>query len=82
MTALRQEAYRMMEAMPEKSMAALIRYMTEYNRKLAEREARIEKNRQAFDDLMSLCKEVPADRNNDEELAKSREERFGNENIC
>ena len=81
MTALRQEAYRMMEAMPEKSLATLIQFMIDYNRKLAEREARVAKNRQAFDDLMSLCKEVPSDRDNEKELSESREERFGNANI-
>jgi len=53
----------------------------EYNHNLNESETRIAKNRQAFDDLMSLCKEVPADRNNDEELNESRKERFGNDSL-
>ena len=46
-------------------------------RRLAEREQRILANRQAFDDLMSLCKFVPA-RDEKKELEESREERFGN----
>ena len=79
MTALRQEAYRMMEAMPEKSMAALIRYMTEYNRKLAEREARIAKKKEALDTVLSLARKIP-DFDEEKELMKSREERFVNEN--
>ena len=77
MNALRQEAFRMMETMPDEGMAEMIRYMTEYKRKLAEREQRILANRRAFDDLMSLCRSVP-ERDEKTELEESREERFGN----
>lgn len=77
MDALRQEAFRMIEAMSDEGMAELIRYMNEYNRKLAAREQRVFQNRRAFDDLMSLCKSVP-ERDEKMELAESREERFGN----
>jgi putative toxin-antitoxin system protein len=77
MNALRQEAFRMMETMPDEGMAEMIRYMTEYKRRLAEREQRILANRRAFDDLMSLCKFIPA-RDEKKELEESREERFGN----
>ena len=31
MTALRQEAFRMLEAMPEEGIAAMVNYMLEYN---------------------------------------------------
>ena len=48
MNALRQEAFRMMETMPDEGMAEMIRYMTEYKRKLAEREQRILANRRAL----------------------------------
>ena len=77
MNALRQEAFRMMETMPDEGMAELIRYMTEYNHRRTTREQRILQNRRAFDDLMSLSKSVP-ERDYKKELAESREERFGN----
>lgn len=77
MNALRQEAFRMMETMPDEGMAELIRYMTEYNHRRTAREQRILQNRRAFDDLMSLSKSVP-ERDYKKELAESREERFGN----
>lgn len=80
MNALRQEAFRMIEAMPDEGLTALIQYMTEYNQHLAEQKQRILQNRRAFDDLMSLCKSVP-ERDNKRELAESREERFGNARI-
>ena len=48
MNALRQEAFRMIEAMPDEGLTALIQYMTEYNQHLAEQKQRILQNRRAF----------------------------------
>jgi len=75
MKSLRQEVYSMVEAMPDEALNALFRYITEYNRQVTEREQRILKNREAFKDLMSLCRPAP-ERDYKKELAESREERF------
>ncbi len=75
MNALRQEALRMMEVMPDTGIEALIHFMNEYNRNLLKEEDRIRKNREAFDDLLKLCKKTP-DRDDKKELAEYREERY------
>ena len=80
MTALRREAVRLVEALPEESLGALILYLNEHKRKEKEREERILQNRKAFDELMSLCRPGP-ERDYEKELAESREERFGNARI-
>ena len=54
MNALRQEAFRMVEAMPDEGLTALIEYMVEYNRQLAGREQRMMQRGQTFDNLMQL----------------------------
>ncbi|MBQ7515814.1 MAG: toxin-antitoxin system protein [Schwartzia sp.] len=75
--ALREEAVRMMDALPDEGIRATILYMSEYRRKQEEEKKRIEANRVAFEDLLSLCKSVP-DLDEEKELQESREERFGN----
>ncbi len=80
MKTLRQEVYSMVETMPDEAIKALFQYITEYNRNLAEREQRIIKNREAFEDLISLCKSAPQ-RDYKKELAESREERFLNARV-
>ena len=76
MNPLRQEAFRMMEAMPDEGMAALINYMTEYNRHLAERKQRIARKKKALDEILWLAKSLP-DLDPEKELAEYREERLG-----
>lgn len=75
--ALREEAVRMMDTLPEEGLRATILYMSEYCKKQEDEKKRIEANRKAFDDLMSLCRPAPI-RDEKQELAESREERFGN----
>lgn len=76
MNELRQEAFRMMEAMPDEGMAALIKYMTEYNRQLAGREQRIARKKEALDEILRMAKPLP-NLDPEKELAEYREERFG-----
>ena len=77
MKTLRQKVYNMVETMSDEALNALFRYMIEYNRQATEREQRILKNREAFEDLMSLVRPAP-ERDYKKELEKSREERFLN----
>ncbi|MBR3624197.1 MAG: toxin-antitoxin system protein [Selenomonadaceae bacterium] len=77
MKTLRQKVYNMVETMSDEALNALFRYMIEYNRQATEREQRILKNREAFEDLMSLVRHAP-ERDYKKELEKSREERFLN----
>ena len=74
--ALREEAVRMMDALPDDGIRATILYMSDYRRKHKEEKERVEQNRVAFDDLMTLCRPAPI-RDEKQELAESREERFG-----
>ena len=77
MTALRQQAFEMLENFPADKLFALISFMQGEMLKSQEtREARLERKRLAHEKFKSLCKPIP---NLDEkaELAKYREERFG-----
>lgn len=76
MTVLRQKAFRMMEAMPEEGIAALIQYMMEYNAQHLSKNERIAKKKAALDDILSLAKPLP-EIDEERELQESREERFG-----
>ena len=76
MNALRQEAFRMMEAMPEEGLAALIQYMVEYNRQLEEKRERIAQKKKALDEILRMAKPLP-DLDYEKELAEYREERLG-----
>jgi hypothetical protein len=75
MTALRQEAFRMLEAMPEEGVAALIQYMLRYNQQYLGANERIARKKAALDDILSLSKQV-SDFDEMKELQESREERF------
>lgn len=60
MNALRQEAFRMMESMPDEGIAALIQYMNEYHRKFAAREQRqYDAREKAFTVLESMKRKIP-----------------------
>ncbi len=76
MTALRQEAFRMLEAMPEEGIAAMVNYMLEYNQERMGKTERIAKKKAALDDILSLSKPI-SDFDEAKELQESREERFG-----
>ena len=76
MNALRQEAFRMMESMPDEGMADLIRYMNEYHRKFAAREQRQNDVREkAFTVLESMKRKIP-ELDYARELAGYREEKY------
>ena len=76
MNALRQEAFRMIEAMPDDGLAALIQYMVEYNRQLEEKRERIAQKKKALDEILRMAKPLP-DLDYEKELAEYREERLG-----
>ena len=76
MNALRQEAFRMMEAMPDDGLAALIQYMVEYNRQLEEKRERIAQKKKALDEILRMAKPLP-NLDYEKELAEYREERLG-----
>ena len=76
MNALRQEAFRMMESMPDEGMADLIRYMNEYHRKFAAREQRqYDAREKAFTVLESMTRKIP-ELDYARELAGYREEKY------
>ena len=76
MNALRQEAFRMIEAMPDDGLAALIQYMVEYNRQLEEKRERIAQKKKSLDEILRMAKPLP-NLDYEKELAEYREERLG-----
>lgn len=78
MTALRQQAFEMLEALPEENLFAVIQFMQSANLKSIEsREERLNRKRIAFEELKSLCKPIP-DLDYDKALDEYMEEKFGN----
>lgn len=80
MTALRQQAHEMLDMMPESVLLNLIQLMQTEKIKQSEKQQRLEQKRIAFEELKQLCKPLP-DLDYDNELAKYREEKFGNANL-
>ena len=80
MTALRQEALRMMDAMPEEGITALLQYMRDYLQERGQKAERIAKKEAALKRIEELSKPVPY-LDEDMELTASREERFIHENF-
>ncbi len=75
MNALRQEAFRIMESMPDDGVLAVIKYMNQYNENAKKREERLKKKEMALEGILSLSKHVQ-DFDEEKELMSSREERF------
>lgn len=81
MTALRQQAFEMLETFPDEKLLALIQFMqAECLKPLETKAERIERKRLAFEKLQSLCKPLP-NLDYDKALAEYREEKFGNANF-
>ena len=75
MTALRQDAYSLLERAPEDKLAALVEIMRGLE-ELAPKTRR-EENSEAFKRLEELCRPIPG-LDEEKELAEWREEKFGN----
>ena len=91
MSPLRQEAFKLLEDVPEENLAWLIKVLqVENNRLIAQEklladEKLLAKKQSAYENLQKLIHnkkvEVPADFDYKEELTRYREERFGNANL-
>ena len=79
MTPLRQEAFQLLDSMPEEALLSVIQYLqTEKFKRLSKRQ-RIMEKRIALDELLLLSKSVSVDEK--KELAQYREEKFGHANL-
>lgn len=76
MTPLRQEAFQLLESMPEETLFSVIQYLQAEKLKQLSRDQRLEEKRVALDELLQLCKPIPA-LNCEKELAQYRREKFG-----
>ena len=76
MTALRQQAFELLETMPEEVLENVIQILKAEKLRQFEKEKRLEKKRIAFEELKSLCRPVPY---LDEEKARAEyfKEKFG-----
>ena len=76
MTALRQQAFELLETMPEEVLENVIQILKAEKLRQVEKEKRLEKKRIAFEELKSLCRPVL---NLDEEKAKAEyfKEKYG-----
>lgn len=79
MTTLRQEALSRVEALPEEKILTLLNFLRGIE-DISEKNKRLAMKKVAFDELETLCREIP-DLDYDKELAAYREERFGNANF-
>lgn len=76
MTALREEAYRILDDMPEEAMMDVVLYMTDYQQRREAKLERLARKKSALDEILSLSKPVPG-LNAEKELERAREERLG-----
>lgn len=77
MTALRQQAFEILETFPDEKLVALIKFMNQEKLKTIEtKTARLERKRIAFEELKKLCKPIP-DLDYDRALDEYMEEKFG-----
>lgn len=76
MTPLRQEAFQLLESMPEETLFSVIQYLQAEKLKQLSRDQRLEEKRVALDELLQLCKPIPA-LDCEKELAQYRQEKFG-----
>lgn len=80
MSPLRQEAIQLLETVPEEKLSWLIQLMQRENAEQLAYKERRQKNKNALEELLKLCKPVP-NLDYEKELAQYREERFGNANL-
>lgn len=79
MTPLRQEAFQLLESVPEENLFAVIKFLQTENLRRLSKTQRLEEKRVAFEELLSLSKPIP-DLDDEKELAQYREEKFSNAN--
>ena len=80
MTSLRQEAFQLLESIPEESLFSVIQYLQAEKLSRLSREQRIKEKRIALDELLQFSKPIP-ELDDEKELAQYREEKFGNAHI-
>lgn len=80
MTALRQEAFTILQSVPEENLLEIIRYIQARNLATVSKAERIEKKRIALEELRKLCKPIP-DLDYDKAKNEYMEEKFGNANF-
>ena len=77
MTALRQQAFEMLQRFPDEKLFILIQFMQSENLKSIEsKEERLNRKRIAFEKFKSLCRPIP-DFDYDKALDEYMEEKFG-----
>ena len=77
MTALRQQAFEMLQSFPDEKLFILIQFMQSENLKSIEsKEERLNRKRVAFEKFKSLCRPIP-DFDYDKTLDEYMEEKFG-----
>lgn len=69
MTALRQEAFTILQSVPEENLLEIIQYIQARNLATASKAERLERKRLAFEKFQSLCKPIP-----DLDYEKSKDE--------
>lgn len=85
MSPLRQEAFKLLESVPEENLLTLIQVMQAQLKRLS-REERLAQKQSAYEHLQELINsrkiDMPADFDYKKALAEYREERFGNANFA
>lgn len=81
MSPLRKEALQLVESAPEEILLAVIHLIESERSKQLVRKKNREDAFNALENLLKLCKPVPPDFDEKKELAKYREEKFGNANL-
>lgn len=77
MTALRREAYQLLETLPEENLLAVIQFLQAEKQKQLLKEQRLTEKRIALEELLQFSKTIP-ELDDDKELAQYRQEKFAN----
>ena len=80
MTALRQQAYEILEEVPEENLFEVIQYIQSRNLNMLKRAKRIEEKKMALEELKKIIRPVP-DLDYKKSLAEYREEKYGSESF-
>ena len=81
-SALRRDAYSLLERVPDEELEAVVRFMRNMSRDAAQKKD-LKARRAAFERLQEIINSVPpaADLDDEKELAEWREEKFGNAGV-
>lgn len=77
MTALRQQAYEMLEEVPDENLFEVIQYIQNRNLNMLKQSKRIEEKKVALEELKKIIRPV-LDLDYKKSLAEYREEKYGN----